>query len=114
MIGEIQQDLEKELQEAAEREEREIFKQEMSLKTKRSDSFKVAPSPERKRKDRDLKESLEVFMDTMKLMRVVVNQRGTECLGCVYFYDEVKNVARLLIDQLPLYSLSDQITNGLV
>ena len=108
MIGEIQKDLQKELQE---KEDRDIFKQEMSLDRRKTINYtKTNSNCDKKLSNKD---SLEVFVKTMESMKVVITQNGSECQGCVYYHDEVTNVAKLLIDDIPLYSIGDLLASGL-
>jgi len=58
-----------------------------------------------KPKDKKVSQSQSIFEETMKNMKLVVcyDQARDRYHGKIYFHDEEKNVARLLIDMIDFY-----------
>jgi hypothetical protein len=51
----------------------------------------------------------QIFQETMKSMKLVIYQEDHEQLAKIYYLDGVKNVARLLIDQIQLLKIDDEL-----
>ena len=51
---------------------------------------------------------LEIFQETMKTMKLVIEgQYEQGYIAQIYFHDEIKNCAKLLIDNIQLFKLEE-------
>ena len=47
----------------------------------------------------------EIFKDTMKSMKIVMDPLSSQ--AAIYYHDEVKNVAKLLVEQIAFFKFKD-------